>query len=667
MDSAYLDLRTLSGIHAALTDLLGLPFSLYSGSGAPLAPAAAQDPLPAHITAAPEGAEEYRRFLLKGIEKVSLRNDTALLKGPAQQNFLFIPLALGEEFFALVSAPFYLKAVDFERFVLTEGARYGISPEEMEKWSRRIVVKDYAALQKNAGAVRLIIEAVLRSGYERTLNQKQYHWMKTLTYVALNMGGQAEPQEGYRLVLDALLFLFDIESASILIKEGSSFRTVAAAGRRAGALEGLVVENAARLSQAVEKQSVFFTADAAEIAELGFPPETATLHVIPRLDLGDGVGVVAVGNAALTKEQSQTIIEFLKLAGLSLRNLSLQSSYRRCLADLGLLSTVSSQLLPHLHDRAKLHEAIVNAAAEITRAEQGSLMVPEEGALTVAAAKGATRWLMQGMTVGRGEGIAGRAFEEGRPLTSRDRVPTERAGGGRRHHYKTGAFVSMPLLFENERLAVLNLADKETAEEFSELDLGVLGHFASYAALALKVAGYRDVAAQMKELSITDPVTGLYNRRYLEERFTEELHRSGRYGLAFSLALLDVDDFKLFNDTEGHLAGDKVLRDVARIFHRNSRVNDVVCRFGGEEFAVLMPQTAKTEAFLVAERIRNNIRDTLSEGWGKYPHRAVTVSMGIASFPEDGETTTELLKNADTALYRAKALGKDRTMLYKKV
>lgn len=667
MNPAYFDIQSLTGLQAVLAELTRMPFALYNSSGDLLLPSPSPDRLLTHITALPAGDEEYRRFVQKGIEKVSLRNDIALLKGPAQQHYLFMPLTINKTLLVALSNPFYLKAVDFEHFLLTEGASYGLSREQLDQWPEHLAVRDYADIQKTASAVRLIFETVLRWSYERTLNQNRFQWMKTLTDVALNITAPSSPAEVYALVLDTLLFVFDIETAAVMVKEGGSFVTAAAAGRMRDAVAPLTIRESPRLAECRESGSAFSSADGAEIAALGFPPAVTTLHLFPQLSFAATSGMAAVCNAALTREQSRCIIDFLRLVSLVLGSLSLREDSRKLAADLDLLAGAVARLLPHLHHREMLYEAIVHTAADLLGAERCSLMMPEDGALTVKAVKGVNQWLMQGVAVKAGEGIAGKVFKDGAALVSKDTAVLERCGFKPRHHYKTGSFMCAPLQFDHERLGVLNIADKSSGREFTDADLSILGHFLAYAALSLKVSGYHALAEQMKELSITDTVTGLFNRRYLEERFTEEIHRSERYNLTFSLVMLDIDDFKLFNDSEGHLAGDDVLKDVARIIHRDSRVNDVACRFGGEEFAILMPQTTKEEAFLVAERVRKNIRESLTEGWQKFPHSCITVSIGIASFPGDGESINELIRSADTALYRAKSLGKDRTMVYNRI
>ena len=136
---------------------------------------------------------------------------------------------------------------------------------------------------------------------------------------------------------------------------------------------------------------------------------------------------------------------------------------------------------------------------------------------------------------------------------------------------------------------------------------------------ARRASNYYSLVGRLRELSITDALTGLFNRRYFEDRFFEELQRSKRHGLSFSLAMIDVDDFKLFNDTEGHLAGDEILKSVAYGAKECLRVIDVFARFGGEEFVVIMPQTTKEEAFMVAERIRDWFKERILPTWNTYP------------------------------------------------
>ncbi len=164
----------------------------------------------------------------------------------------------------------------------------------------------------------------------------------------------------------------------------------------------------------------------------------------------------------------------------------------------------------------------------------------------------------------------------------------------------------------------------------------------------------------LKQAANRDWLTGLYNRRYLRATLDSELSRAQRYNRSFSLMLLDVDHFKSFNDTHGHLAGDEVLRGVAHIMQTYSRSEDLCARYGGEEFLVLMPESNHEAALAAAERLRAAVEAHQFVGSDTQPSGAVTVSLGVATYPADGIESNTLIGRADAALYHAKALGRNR-------
>lgn len=161
------------------------------------------------------------------------------------------------------------------------------------------------------------------------------------------------------------------------------------------------------------------------------------------------------------------------------------------------------------------------------------------------------------------------------------------------------------------------------------------------------------------ELSITDDLTGLYNARYFYRRLEEEIARSRRYGRPLSLLFIDLDDFKRFNDTYGHLAGDRVLRKVARVLKESLRENDSAYRYGGEEFVIILPETGAEEGCVAAERVRRRIEDCSFRGEEKVK---VTASVGVVEYRE-GDAIEDFVRRADQAMYRAKAEGKNRVFL----
>ncbi len=167
-----------------------------------------------------------------------------------------------------------------------------------------------------------------------------------------------------------------------------------------------------------------------------------------------------------------------------------------------------------------------------------------------------------------------------------------------------------------------------------------------------------------KELSITDGLTQIYNHRYFYELLGREIIRSKRYPQPVSLLMIDIDDFKIYNDAHGHLAGDGALRKVAAVLSGALRDVDIVTRYGGEEFGIILPETDKAGASVSARRLRKVIEETKFDKEEVMPRERLTISIGVATYPEDAKTREELIQKADEALYEAKHLGKNRVCFF---
>ena len=179
----------------------------------------------------------------------------------------------------------------------------------------------------------------------------------------------------------------------------------------------------------------------------------------------------------------------------------------------------------------------------------------------------------------------------------------------------------------------------------------ILAHQFALALRRLKL--YKDIAA----LAITDGLTGVYTRRYFNERFNEEIKRSALRHCSLAFLMVDADHFKTVNDQHGHLAGDQVLKEIANIIQENVREIDIVGRFGGEEFCVVLAETDLGGARVVAERIRKSAEKRIIKAYDSTLH--VTLSIGLAIYPSDGKLLEELIDKADWALYRAKSQGRN--------
>ena len=231
--------------------------------------------------------------------------------------------------------------------------------------------------------------------------------------------------------------------------------------------------------------------------------------------------------------------------------------------------------------------------------------------------------------------------------------------GGR---HKKGAFLSVPLIVDGHRaLGVLNLYRKEP-HSFSNRDLELAAKIAGQTAQVLdKITLYHETRA----LSMTDELTGVFNRRYFNQRYEREFMRASRYQRPLTIMMVDIDHFKIFNDTNGHLLGDKVLKLVALTLENSLRKADLLARFGGEEFVIVLPEITKEKGRKVAEKLRRAIERAEFPKAKSQPLGCITVSVGLASFPEDSQEGNTLLAIADQGLYEAKARGRNQVAVAK--
>ncbi|MDO9085240.1 MAG: GGDEF domain-containing protein [Anaerolineaceae bacterium] len=168
--------------------------------------------------------------------------------------------------------------------------------------------------------------------------------------------------------------------------------------------------------------------------------------------------------------------------------------------------------------------------------------------------------------------------------------------------------------------------------------------------------------AQLRELSVRDALTGLFNRRYLEETLEREIHRVERKGLSLGIIMLDLDHFKRINDTYGHPAGDVALQALGSLLKANIRVSDIACRYGGEEFVLILPEASLEVTRQRAERLCLNVKK-LNVSYNELLLEPITLSLGVAAFPEHGSTYMSLLSAVDAAMYHAKNEGRDRVVV----
>ena len=238
-----------------------------------------------------------------------------------------------------------------------------------------------------------------------------------------------------------------------------------------------------------------------------------------------------------------------------------------------------------------------------------------------------------------------------------ERIPVEFLGTLREDTF----FVTLRDL--GERIAMeeeFERKKKEFMEKIRERDLYARELQATRNLYKEKVKEIKEMREEAVFLSYTDDLTGIYNHRFFIGQLTREVERHKRYSTPLSLLMIDIDFFKHYNDTNGHLAGDQVLKAIAILIQRGVRQTDIVSRYGGEEFSAILTNTGKEGAFEIAERVRKNVADTRFPNESAQPNKDLTISVGVATFSPRISNLTDLIREADHALYRAKKGGRNR-------
>jgi len=369
------------------------------------------------------------------------------------------------------------------------------------------------------------------------------------------------------------------------------------------------------------------------------------------LMVGDKVvGVLDCQSDRVDSFDSETIdllTLFSTQASMALQNAKLYSLEQRRAMQLEAINAIAKQTTAVL-DLEDLLEKVCSLVLESFPVDHVSVLLKEEEALVMRAHHGRlTPCVGEHEQLPANAGLWSEAFHTGKTLAQK--VGSE--GDARETFKESRSRMCIPLISFGQTMGVLVLDSKEE-EAFNPADAGPLESVADICATAIQNAHYVE---RVRHLANIDGLTGIFNRRYFEKQIADELERSRRYDTELTVMMVDIDHFKRLNDEFGHLLGDEVLRQASSIFSQQLRKNDVVCRYGGEEFAILLPQTNFQQAQTVAEKLRKVV-----EGW-QFPGvpRPVTISAGIASCPAHGNTRDDVVKAADAALYVAKQSGRN--------
>lgn len=318
-------------------------------------------------------------------------------------------------------------------------------------------------------------------------------------------------------------------------------------------------------------------------------------------------------------------------------------------------------------DLEKLLNFIVLSVRRTLKYDSCAIMIKEGDELIIRAVTVMPKKNI-GIKIPIGRGITGKCAQEKRIINIGDVTKCDYYIPSGIHGIKSE--IALPITFKDELLGVLTIESK-IKNAFGKEDEKILSLLCSQVAVTLKNAQmYRELEIS----SITDPLTGVFNQRYFYHKLHTEIARAKRYKRPLSLIILDFDDFKKINDTYGHLVGDKVLKEAAKLIKDNIRGCkneiyrdcdvDTIARYGGEEFAIILPETPLEKAFIVGERLRKMLEEELSSLIKINGKLKITASFGVASYMDE-ESLEDFVRRADSALYEAKRQGKNKVILAK--
>ncbi|MBI3621621.1 MAG: diguanylate cyclase [Nitrospirae bacterium] len=534
-------------------------------------------------------------------------------------------------------------------------------------------LKESPLLAQTTGLLEKIGQTFFENISLRNRSELKLSRLLTLLSLFEEIRDEESRRQLYALVLNALGVLFNIRTAAVLSAAGGSEATDAAAfapvelfGEKRELLARLRVNTTEGLFRRFLDDPKPTSCEVVfELLKSGLPDSISLVHLFPLTRTTPPGAILALFDTPLTRDDVALLGSFCAHFSLTLENHALHQRLDHHRQHVAALTAAIDKIGKTL-DAAQLCETIVSEMTRLVGAEQGSLMMldDEQRALVIKAITGVNRKIVEQIRIRPGDGIAGKVFATGAPLVVADLETDGRVQREKRPRYKTKAFISLPMKLDGRTIGVLNLADKTSGAAFGEEEISLLTTLATCASVAIERVEFQQQTEELKRISITDPLTGFLNRRYFHERLIEEIERSKRHNTAMSLAIMDLDDFKLLNDTYGHQAGDEALKAIARCVHGSIRAIDVAARYGGEEFTVVLPQTGRAEARGIAQRICEEvaamtISHQLLEGYER-----LTISIGLATYPDDAKTPEELIRCADTALYRAKDEGKNRVVAY---
>ena len=651
---------------ATLSDALGFSLSICDQNGKPiLVPEGATPLCKAFRSASPEFSAVCEKYCHAIITRTIESGKPKLFKCYAMIMSFTLPIEYMGEKAVILGQGSFANYEDF-RECMNRVNSLDLGPASL-RMPLTFTTPQHAL--KVRGFVADSVNQLLKNTQEAVTLRRKFESLKSV-FSAGATTAEEPPDALYKDLVRKLSTLLDIEGIAILTFDRKQGRYTSrySLSKHGGQAEALSISENDGLVQDLLSGSPFvLSAEPVTDPKADFLVGMGALYFFPILVNKKLEAILRIDDRVLKENDTHIISGFCKQAALSLENHRLHLDLYQKFDRFAAISELTKAITP-IQDDKKLLRMILDKSAELLKAEQGSLMLldHETDVLLLEAKKGIVEGVSEKLRINRGEGISGKVAELGEPFLVENLESDPRINQKNRQHYKTLSFVSVPLKIEDRIIGVLNLADKTSGEVFNEEDLNLVQSFASQAAIVMERNTFYNKTEELKKLTITDHLTGLLNRRYLYERLKDEVARSERHGHHLSLLMLDLDGFKVINDTFGHLFGDQILVGIAETLLNTVRSMDIVARYGGDEFMIILPETVESLAVEIAERLRNTVahQGVPSQEATDMGLPLLSASIGIVCFPGHGETVELLLENVDKALYRAKHKGKNRIEVF---
>lgn len=631
-----------------------------------------------------EFAPECQKFCGQAFERATEAGKSVAYQCYADLNCIAVPVKYEEKQFVAIVGRTFTKAEDYRRATTRaiegdwkkfptdeffENVLLSSSNEAVEKLAQKVekffakkkVSNPESQVSSSAPQIPIREETAANSGQRTTdevlnpqsaiPNPKSKHWRSLLGSLL-----DLSYRQACFLILQFVADRFSIADAAWLERRESRLETVYALGKlKRREIQISLAANDERLFDALRSEAPLEMRER-QTGETGEPPQT--IRLFPTAIGGEIQSALIVGDALEDETEKRQLARFCQAISAELEILRL----REQLAQRSRLENAVGKFNESLKriDSEDFWSQLTNLSAELLKAERSSLLVFDEKSdeFIAKAATGIKSDLIKKERENLGARVSKTVLKRGAAVVVENINQSSLPAAPPDWLYKSASFISYPIAIGERKIGVLNLTDRADGEIYGATDLELLDHIAPQLAVVIDRAALKDKAGEFEQLSVTDALTGLLNRRYLEERLTEEIKRSNRHGFPMSFMMIDVDEFKSYNDRFGHLEGDRALQIVGACLKDRLRGADVAARYGGEEFSILLPQTNSEEAAIIAERVRERVEKMC------FPNRQVTISVGVASLSLELNLMTNLINAADKALYEAKRRGRNNVQIY---